>query len=207
MASQDRQDQESPDVIETGEFYCSQCNTRQPYALKSSRPRGTSWFSRIFEGNRGRYVECQTCGATAVPAVLRTAESPDADYLKGIRRVAIQMMAADGEIEEEEVAAIQEMYRQVTGLDLDEASIRGDASRLSDRSVDELMEFLSELSTGMSASGKELILKTAFWVTGADSEFEEPEAAFMYRIGGALGVSAADVRVMLDRLGYGGSRD
>jgi len=207
MASQDTQDQEQPTVLETGEFYCSNCKSRQPYALMSARPRGTSWFSRIFgEGGRGRYVECQTCGATAVPAVLRTAESADADYLKGIRRVAIQMMTADGEIEEEEVSAIQEMYRQVTGQSLDDASIRQEAERVSDRSVDELMEFLSELSQGMSPHGKELILKTAFWVTGADSEFEEPEAAFIYRVGGALGVSAADVRVMIDRLGYGGSR-
>jgi uncharacterized tellurite resistance protein B-like protein len=52
----------------------------------------------------------------------------------------------------------------------------------------------------MSDKGKELILKTAFWVVSADSAFEESEASFIYRVGGALGVSAADVRVLIDRM-------
>lgn len=196
-------DADQPTVLETGEFYCSNCKSRQTYALKSSRPQAPSWLGRIFgDGDKGRYVECQNCGATAVPAVLQVADSTaDADYLKGIRRVAIQMMAVDGEIADEEVAAIQEMYQQVTGHDLDDASIRREAERYSAETVDELADWLTQLAQGMNEKGKELILKTAFWVVAADSQFDESEATFIYRVGGALGVSAADVRVMMDRLG------
>jgi uncharacterized tellurite resistance protein B-like protein len=195
-------DADQPTVIETGEFYCSNCKSRQSYALKTSRPQAPSWLGRIFgDGEKGRYVECQNCGATAVPAVLQVADATaDADYLKGIRRVAIQMMAVDGEIADEEVNAIQEMYQQVTGHDLDDASIRREAERYSEGTVDELADWLTKLGQGMSDKGKELILKTAFWVVAADSEFDESEASFIYRVGGALGVSAADVRVMIDRL-------
>ena len=200
---QDKSNADQPTVLETGEFYCSNCKSRQSYALKSSRPNVPGWLSRIFgDGDKGRYVECQNCGTTAVPAVLQVADSSaDADYLKGIRRVAIQMMAVDGHIDDAEVNAIQEMYQQVTGHDLDDASIRREAERVSEQSVDELADFLSKLAVGMNDRGKELILKTAFWVVGADSEFDESEATFIYRVGGALGVSAADVRVMMDRLG------
>lgn len=196
-------DADQPTVLETGEFYCSNCKSRQSYALKSSRPQAPSWLGRIFgDGDKGRYVECLNCGATAVPAVLQVADSTaDADYLKGIRRVAIQMMAVDGEIADEEVAAIQEMYQQVTGHDLDDASIRREAERYSQDTVDELADWLTRLAAGMSDKGKELILKTAFWVVAADSQFDESEATLIYRVGGALGVSAADVRVMMDRLG------
>lgn len=203
MASQDTRNDGQATVIETGEFYCSRCNSRQAYALKTSRPRTSSWFARIFgDGDKDRFVECQACGATAVPAVLQVADSSaDADYLKGIRRVAIQMMAVDGSIDDAEITAIQEMYQQVTGHDLDDASIRREAERVSAGSVDELADFLSGIAGGMSDRGKELILKTAFWVVGADSAFDESEASFIYRVGGALGVSAADVRVLMDRLG------
>lgn len=194
--------QDDRTVLETGEFYCSNCKSRQSYALKTSRPTSPPWYARIFsEGEKGRYVECSNCGATAVPAVLQVADSSaDADYLKGIRRVAIQMMAVDGEIADEEVTAIQEMYLQVTGHELDDEAIRREAEKVSDASVDELAEFLGDLSEGMSDKGKELILKTAFWVIAADAEFDETEASFIYRVGGALGVSAADVRVLMDRL-------
>lgn len=202
MTPQDTPGEAATTTIETGEFYCMRCTSRQPYALKTARPQSPSWFARIFgEGDTTRFVECQTCGATAVPAVLQVADSSaDADYLKGIRRVAIQMMAVDGSIEDAEVGAIREMYRQVTGRDLDAATIREEAGRVSERSVDELAEFLSDLAEGMSDRGKELILKTAFWVVAADAAFEESEASFIYRVGGALGVSAADVRVLMDRM-------
>jgi uncharacterized tellurite resistance protein B-like protein len=200
--TQDPWNEQQPTVLETGEFYCSTCKSRQTYDLKTSRPEAPAWLSRIFgDGGRGRYVECRTCGSTAVPAILRVADaSADADYLKGIRRVAIQMMAVDGSIDDAEVSAIQEMYQQVTGHALDAASIRAEAEQISEHSIDELADFLAELSRGMSGKGKELILKTAFWVVGADSEFEESEASLIYRVGGALGVSAADVRVLMDRM-------
>jgi uncharacterized tellurite resistance protein B-like protein len=202
MTTQETRDEGQPTVLETGEFYCSTCKSRQTYDLKTSRPQAPAWLSRIFgEGGRGRYVECRTCGSTAVPAVLQVADpSADADYLKGIRRVAIQMMAVDGSIDDAEVSAIQEMYRQVTGHSLEGAAIREEAGQVSADSVDELADFLSGLSSEMSDKGKELILKTAFWVVSADSAFEESEASFIYRVGGALGVSAADVRVLIDRM-------
>jgi len=202
MTTQETRDEGQPTVLETGEFYCSTCKSRQTYDLKTSRPQAPAWLSRIFgEGDRGRYVECRTCGSTAVPAVLQVADSSaDADYLKGIRRVAIQMMAVDGSIEDAEVSAIQEMYRQVTGHALEGADIREEAGQVSADSVDELADFLTGLSSGMSDKGKELILKTAFWVVSADSAFDESEASFIYRVGGALGVSAADVRVLMDRM-------
>jgi len=191
-----------PTTVQTGEFYCSKCVSRQAYELKSTQKQATSWFSRLFaRSDKGAFVECQNCGSTFVSAVLQTAgDSADSEYLKGIRRVAIQMMAVDGSIDDEEVAAIQEMYQQVTGQDLDDASIRREAGRVSERSDDDLMEFLTSLAKSTDNRGKELILKTAFWVVGADGQFDEQEAKFIYRVGGALGISAADVRVLMDRM-------
>jgi len=55
----------------------------------------------------------------------------------------------DGSIDDEEVAAIQEMYQQVTGHDLDDASIRREAANISDRSDQDLSEFESH-SHGIS---------------------------------------------------------
>lgn len=202
MTEQETGTESTPITVESGEFYCSKCASRQGYELKSPQKQATSWFFRLFsQGDRGSFVECQNCRSTFVPAVLQVAdESFDADYHKGIRRVAIQMMAVDGSIDDEEVAAIKEMFQQLTGKEVDEASIRDEAASLSSSSVDELSEFLSDLAASMNDRGKELILKTAFWVVGADGQFDEEEARFIYRVGGALGISAADVRVLMDRM-------
>lgn len=202
MTEQETGTEGQPITVQTGEFYCSTCASRQAYELKSTQKQATSWFFRLFsQGEKGKFVECQNCRSTFVPSVLQVADASfDAEYHKGIRRVAIQMMAVDGSIDDEEVVAIQEMFRQLTGQALDEASIREEAASLSSSSVDELAEFLSKLAAGMSDRGKELILKTAFWVVGADAKFDEEEATLIYRVGGALGVSAADVRVLMDRM-------
>ena len=191
-----------PITVQTGEFYCSRCASRQSYELKSTQKQITSWFFKLFsQHDKGDHVECLNCHSTFVPAVLQVADASfDAAYHKGIRRVAIQMMAVDGSIDDEEVAAIKEMFQQLTGKEVDEASIRDEAASLSSSSVDELGDYLSELATDMKESGKELILKTAFWVVGADGQFDEEEARFIYRVGGALGISAADVRVLMDRM-------
>ena len=189
-------------TIGTGEFYCADCTSRQAYELKGKPQPKKSWLARLFaSAEQGQFVEGQKCGSTFVPEVLQTAdESHDVEYLKGIRRVAIQMMAVDGSIDDEEVAAIQEMYQQVTGQDLDDASIRREAANISDRSDQDLSDFLTALATRIDDRGKELILKTAFWVVGADKQFDEEEANLIYRVGGALGISAADVRVLMDRM-------
>ena len=52
----------------------------------------------------------------------------------------------------------------------------------------------------MNDRGKQLILKTAHWVVTSDDRFDEEEATLIYKVGGALGVSAADVRLMMDRM-------
>ena len=202
MTTQGTDTEGQPITVQTGEFYCSTCASRQAYELKSTQKQSPSWFSRLLsQSDKGRFVECQNCHSTFVPAVLQVADASfDAEYHKGVRRVAIQMMAVDGSIDDEEVAAIKEMFQQLTNHELDEAEIRDEAASLSSTSVPELMEFLSELATGMNDRGKELILKTAFWVVGADAKFDEEEATFMYGGGGALGGSAADVRVLMDRM-------
>lgn len=191
-------------TISSGEFYCSSCNSRQSYDLNVEMREGGGFLSKLFgPKEKTRTVVCQNCGSNFLPAVLQTAgPSEDKEYLKGIRRVAIQMMAIDGSIDDEEVTAIQEMYTHLTGLDLDDASIRREAERVSQRTDDDLMQFLGDLK--MDDKGRQLILKTAHWVVTSDDRFDEEEATLIYKVGGALGVSAADVRLMMDRMQLSG---
>ena len=191
-------------TISSGEFYCSSCNSRQSYDLNVEMREGGGFLSKLFgPKEKTRTVVCRNCGSNFLPAVLqKTTGSEDQEYLKGIRRVAIQMMAIDGSIDDEEVVAIQEMYTHLTGLDLDDASIRREAERVSQRTDDDLMEFLGGLK--MNDKGRQLILKTAHWVVTSDDRFDEEEATLSYKVGGALGVAAADGRLMMDRMQLSG---
>ena len=95
MTEQESGTEGQPITVQTGEFYCSRCASRQAYELKSTQKQATSWFLQLFsKGDKGDFVECLNCNSTFVPAVLQVADASfDAEYHKGIRRVAIQMMA------------------------------------------------------------------------------------------------------------------
>lgn len=193
-------------TAQRGTFYCPQCACSQPYELKIVKQYGTLYFiPAVSMGEKGAYVECQRCHGTFVPEVLRydseaAAKAFEAEVQKGIRRVTVQMMMADGAIADAEVHTIQEIFRQLTNRELTETEIRREAESLFSTSERELLEFLASLALGLNDQGKELIVKTAFWVAGADKRVEDEEEAFMFRIGKALGMSKAHVQAVMDMM-------
>lgn len=57
--------------VESGEFFCPNCNAEQEYRLMQSRPFFTIFFIPIFPiGGAQRYVECTQCRQTFYERVL-----------------------------------------------------------------------------------------------------------------------------------------
>ena len=58
-------------TVEEGQFYCPQCDGQQPYKLKKVTQFFTLYFIPLIPlGQKGRYVECQSCRNTYIERIL-----------------------------------------------------------------------------------------------------------------------------------------
>jgi uncharacterized tellurite resistance protein B-like protein len=193
-------------TLQRGVFFCPQCARHESYELKSVRQYGTLYFMpAISLGEKGSFVECRGCGGTFLPAVLdydpeATTRAFAAEFQKGIIRVALQMMMADGVIADQEVETIQNIYTQLSGGTLSEAEIFDAARSLGHSSERELLDYLSTLSMAMNDKGREQVYQSAYWIAGSDGRLEDEEEALLNRIADALGLSEAHARVLRDAM-------
>ena len=123
----------------------------------------------------------------------------ETDFFRGIRRVIVQMMFADGRVNSDELDTARDLHRQITGDELSEHVIRDEALSLRGSSEEDLLQFLADLSRSLNKSGKEMIVRCAFWVADADEEVEDAEETLVYRIGRALHMDRAQIRRVVEQ--------
>jgi len=121
------------------------------------------------------------------------------DYFLGIRRVIVQMMFADGRVDADEFETARDVHRQITGDELSADILRDEALSLRGSSEEDLLQYLAVLSRNLNKSGKEMIVRCAFWVADADEEVEDSEETLVYRIGRALHMDRAQIRKVLEQ--------
>ena len=100
-----------------GHFYCPECRSQREYALKRVRRFFTLYFIPVIPLDKlGDFVECKTCRNSFRESILDY--KPDAaevkfdtEYQKAIRRVTIQMMLADGRVNDSTMQVIKEIYK------------------------------------------------------------------------------------------------
>lgn len=121
------------------------------------------------------------------------------DFFHGIRRVIVQMMFADGRVDPEELETARDVHMQITGDELTESVIRDEALSLRGSSEEDLLQYLAVLSRTLNKSGKEMLVRCAFWVADADDDVEDSEETLVYRIGRALHLDRAEIRRVLEQ--------
>lgn len=189
----------------SGRFYCPQCNSERNYSQKSVRRFFTIFFIPLIPLDKlGEYVECQTCRASFNPRVLdfnpkKNQEKFEAEFHIAIKRSLVLMALADGVIDDTEIEMIQSVYLKMTQIELstDEVKIEIERAKSDGRGVE---EFLTKMAGTLNASGKELVMQAAFFIAGADGEFQEEEIALLESIGKALGMTPAHINGVLQQV-------
>lgn len=191
-----------------GQFHCPQCGSSQAYLHK----RVKEWFALYFIPcipikTVGEYIECQACKNTYRMDVLQydpKAEQAalDAEYQTVMRRVMIEMMLADGVLEENEIASIQEIYPRLTGRALTREEIMSEADQTR-RTGGDVLTYLSRMNSMLNNSGRESILRAAAHVAMADGAFAPSEKQFMNKAAEALGVTQTHLNGILAEIQAG----
>lgn len=183
-------------TAETGRFFCPQCQHETDYKHKRVRKFFTLYFIPLIPLNlEGEYIECTECDGTFKLGVLDMDPQADmaefqAEFHHAVKRVMVEMMLADGTVEEQELDVIRNIYQQLVGSELSDEDVRKEIVEAETRAGD-VTESLKELSAHLNDQGKELVVRAAFMVAAADNEFQDEEKALIGSIGQALQMTPA----------------
>ena len=181
---------------DSGRFYCPQCQHETDYKHQRVRKFFTLYFIPMIPLSlEGEYIECAECAGTFKLGVLDIDPQAggaefEAEFHKAVKRVMVEMMLADGTVEEQEVEVIRNIYGQLVGSELSEDDVRSEIVEAETRARD-VTEFLEGLSAHLNDQGKELVVRAAFMVAAADNEFQDEEKALIGSIGQALQMTPA----------------
>ena len=162
----------------------------------------TLYFIPLFPTETlGEYVECSACDATYEPVVLeydpqREAEEFRAEFQHAILRVMVHMVLADGIVAEREVAAVQVIYSDLTDRVLESSVFEAELKRAA-AEPQTLSVYLGGIAGRLNDSGKELVIRAAYFVALSDGDFAEQEQLYLGELGNALQLSDAHLKGIL----------
>ena len=188
-----------------GHFYCPECRSQRQYALKRIRRFFTLYFIPLIPLDKlGDFVECKTCRNSFRESILNY--EPDAaevkfesEYQKAIRRVTIQMMCADGRVNDSTMQVIKEIHKNVSGSQISTDEIKKEISA-DRRNRSSVRNDLVKLALHMNDNGKELIFKSAFCVAAADGKIQKKEKELLEEIVRSLDMSPSHVKGVIAEL-------
>jgi tellurite resistance protein len=188
-----------------GEFHCPSCGPAAQFRWRRVRRFFTLYFIPVIPLDLlGEYVECEQCRGTYDVQVLEfdpqeAALDLEASYQTGMRQVMIAMLLADGVIDDSEVAAIQKIYRELSGQDLPEAQLRGEIAEIEQQgaSIDPIVGHFAGM---LNNHGKEKVIEAAYLVAMSDGEFHETEQVLLYKTGEGLGLSKSHFSGLMNTL-------
>ena len=188
-----------------GNFICPQCANNRLYKHRKVTRFFTLYFIPLIPlGSAGEYVECQTCKGTFVPRVLdndpeKENKKIQAIYEEAMRHTMISIMLADGEIDENEMETVQSIinkfgHNDVSMEELQALVIKVDAEQLP------ATHYLSQVAPYLNEHSKEVIIRCAIAVAGADSVFATAEIDMIMEMAKAMEMSKSHLKGILDEI-------
>lgn len=188
---------------EGGQFFCPDCEGKESYLHKKVRRFFTLYFIPVIPLDMlGEYIECQRCTSTYKTTILdydpqQVADAEEAEFHKAMRRVLVLMMLADGVIEESEIEAIQTILGKLEDRELTRAEVEAEIASAQRESSD-IKAYCKGMAGYLNDSGREMVVKAAILVAGADGKVEDSERDALAGIAAALNMSRAHFTGILD---------
>jgi tellurite resistance protein len=192
-------------VVASGRFNCPGCDSERAYVHKRVRRFFTLYFIPIIPLDTiGEYVECQHCSDTYKPAVLdydpvKSERTIEAEFHTAVKRVMVLMMLADGKIDDEEVETIRMIYGKLAKSELSKEDVDREvaASQADGRG---LRQYLGSIVGTLNDSGKEIVVKAAYFVASADGNVSVEETNLLAELAGALEMSPTDFKGVIEKV-------
>ncbi|MDQ3334481.1 MAG: TerB family tellurite resistance protein [Myxococcota bacterium] len=181
---------------EGGQFFCPDCEGKESYRHRRVRRFFTLYFIPLIPLDLlGEYIECQRCTSTYKISILdfdpqKSADAEEAEFQKAMRRVLVMMMLADGVIEDTEIEAIQTILGKLEDREVPRSEVEAEITRAQSEQTS-IETYCRGMAGYLNDSGREMVVKAAILVAGADGKFEESERDALASIATALNMSRA----------------
>lgn len=190
----------------SGEFFCPGCQESRDYVHRRVRRFFTLYFVPLVPLDvLGEYVECQHCHDTYKLDILALGPAGsdrhvEAEFQTAVKRVMVLVMMADGHIDPQEIETIQLVLgklveREVTRAEVDREIERARTDALGIRA------YVESVAPRLNDSGKETVVKAAYFVAAADGRIADEETALLAELATALEMSPARFKSIVDELG------
>jgi uncharacterized tellurite resistance protein B-like protein len=192
-------------TVETGVFYCPHCNAQTQYHHNQVHEKATVFFIPVINLRLlGEYIECQNCDSTYEMEILdynseQEQKKIEAIYLVGIKKVMTTMMLADGKIDENEKNMMKDIYKNLADSTLSDYDIDKEIKNCK-ANPQELDNCLKELFSCLNESGREIIIKVAYWVSIADDEVDKKEEKLLIKMAKHFQMSSAHLKGIISEV-------
>ena len=176
-------------TLNRGMFQCPNCQTRESYRQKTSRPFLTLYFIPVLPiGGLEEFVQCGRCKEAFDPAILATnmlhsstdnqasgaasanksaAPGRDDSFEKELLTVIALIMIEDGQVTEAEISVARKLYESITRISISREELGRTCSQVRIRHV-HLPSLLTSAAQRRTHEEKLLIVQAMFGVAGAD---------------------------------------
>jgi len=192
-------------TVKTGEFYCPECNTKTTYHHNQVHEKVTVFFIPVANLRLlGEFIECQSCDNTYKLEILdydpkKEQLMVEALYIIGLKKVMTMMMLADGEIEDSEKTMMKDIYKHMSDYELSDDDIKKEIESCKDIPMD-LEEYLNKLFPQLNESGRETIIKLAYWISIADGQYDKSEEKLLVKLAKHFQISNAHLKGIMSEV-------
>ena len=189
-----------------GMFQCPNCESKEAFRFKSSRPFLTLYFIPVLPiGGIEEFVQCARCKNAFDPAVLtnRITPSPvDAQspalteakldsFQRDLLTIIALIMIEDGQVTEQEIAVARTLYENITKSGISREELGRTCSQVRIRRV-HLPSFLNTVVERRTHDEKLLLVQAMFGVAGADGAISPGRLAALMQSQSALRIDESE---------------
>lgn len=120
-------------------------------------------------------------------------------YNELLRKMMVLLAMCDGKITAQERLHIVEIYKRITGDELDQADLIADISSYEEWNTS-LFKDLKNVNNAITNEGKILLIKASLLIANADNDFADVEKRIIREFIARLGVSEPDVKKAFEEL-------
>lgn len=182
---------------DTGTFYCPNCNSLQDYRHRARRPFLTIYFIPVAPiGAAEEFIHCSGCRSnwdmTALELDQATHEAAKMDvFREEAIRAAVLIVIADGEISEEEIAALQRIGRRLLDRPIDREEL-GELCSAAYQNRISAANYVTTVARRWNQDQKVLGLQAMFLAASAEGRLDKDQLQTLERARQAMNLSESE---------------